>query len=111
MDFGGQRGDIDRGVGQRSQHVADVVGQDGRKVALQIDHDFGLAAGIELAERLVNPVRAGRMIGARHDRLKAMGFHCRGDLRSVGGDRHAADLRGLGPAQHMDDHRQAGNIQ
>ena len=51
------------------------------------------------------------MIGARHDRLAAMGFDGRGDLRRVGGDRDAADFGGLGPAQHMDDHRQAGDIQ
>ena len=111
MDFGGQRRDIDRGVGQRRQHVADVVGQDGRKIALQIDDDFGLAVGIELAQRLVNPVRSGRMIGAGHDRFAAMGCHDGRDLRRVGGDRDAADSGGLGPAQHMDDHRQAGDIQ
>ena len=51
------------------------------------------------------------MIGARHDRLAAMGGDRRRDLRRVGGDRDAADLGGLGPAQHMDDHRQAGDIQ
>ncbi len=81
-----------RGRPAEPSTLADVVGQDGRKVALQIDDDFGLTPGIELAERLVNPVRPGRMIGARHDRLTAMGFHCRGNLRRVGGDRHAADL-------------------
>ena len=111
MDFGGQRRDIDRGVGKRRQHAADVVGVDGRKIALQIDDDFGPAFGIELAERLVNPVRSGGMIRPRHDRLAAMGFHRGRDLRRVGGDRHAADSGRLRPAQHMDDHRQAGDIQ
>ena len=111
VNFSSQRCDIDRGVGKRAEHAADIVGQDGRKIALQIDDDFGLGPGIELAERLVNPVRSGRVIGARHHRFKAMGGHRGHNLGRVGGDRHAADLRGLRPAQHMDDHRQAGNIQ
>ena len=111
MDLGGQGRDIDRGIGQRTEHAADVVRQNGRKIALQIDDDFGLAVGIELAERLINPVRPGRMIGARHDRFAAVGRHRRCDLGRVGGDRHAADPGSLGPAQHMDDHRQAGDVQ
>jgi hypothetical protein len=111
MDFRSQRCNVDRGIGKRGEYAADILREDGRKVALQIDDDFGLAPGVELADRLVNPVRPGRMIGARHDRLKAMGDHDSGDLRRVGSDRHAADLSCLGPAQHMDDHRQAGDIQ
>src|SRR6478752_7363859 len=52
VDFGCQRRDSDRGVGQRAEHAADIVGQNSRKIALQIDDDFGLAPRIELAERL-----------------------------------------------------------
>jgi hypothetical protein len=111
VDFGGQRRDIDRGVGQRCQHVTNIVGPDGRKVALQIDDDLDLAAGIELAQRLVNPVRSGGVIGAGHDRLEAMGGHRHQQCRRIGGDGDTADSRGLGAAQHMDDHRQAGDIQ
>ena len=111
MDLGSQRRDIDRGVGKRRQHVADIVGVDGRKIALQIDDDVGLAIGVELAQRLENPVGSGRMIGARHDGLAAMGRHGDGDVGRVGGDRDAADSGRLRPAQHMDDHRQAGDVQ
>ena len=51
------------------------------------------------------------MIGPGHHRFATMaGHHC-GDLRCVGGNRHAPDPGGLGPAQHMNDHRQPGNIQ
>ncbi len=110
MDLGGQRCDIDRGVGQRGHHAADVVGADGRKIALQIDHEFGLAPGVEFAQRLVDPVGSGRMVGAGHDGLAAVRCHGRRDLRRIGGDRHTADLGGLGPAQDMDDHRQAGDV-
>ena len=56
MDLGGEGRDIDRGVGKRAEHAADVVGPNGRKIALQVDDDFGLALGIELAERLTDPV-------------------------------------------------------
>ena len=111
MDLGGQGRDIDRRVGQRAEHAADIVRRDGRKIALQIDDDFGLAAGVELAQRLESPVRAGGVVGARHDRFAAMGCHGGCDLRRVGGDGDAADFGGLGPAQHMDDHRQAGDVQ
>jgi len=41
---------------------------------------IGLAAGTELAERLVNPVRTGRVNRARHHRLKAIGSHRRRNL-------------------------------
>ena len=63
VDFGRQRRDVDRGIGKRRQHVADIVRRNGRKVALQIDDDLGLAVGVELGQRLINPVRAGGMIG------------------------------------------------
>ncbi len=61
VDLGGQRRDIDRGIVQRRQHVADIVGRNGREIALQIDHDLGLALGIELspAPRRSGPSRTG----------------------------------------------------
>ena len=84
--------------------------RDGRQIALQVDDGIDFARGIEGAERLENPVRPGRMVGARHHRLAAMGGHRLGDLGCVGGDSHPADLRGLRPAQHMDDHRRPGDV-
>ena len=60
-------------VGQRAQHAADILGPDGRKVALQVDDDFHRAMRIELAQRLEDPVRPGWMLGARHDGFAAMG--------------------------------------
>ncbi len=59
VDLRGRGRDIDRGVRQRRHHAADGVRGDGREIALQIDHDLGLAAGVEDRHRLVNPVRAG----------------------------------------------------
>ena len=43
VDLRGQRRDVHGGVLQRRQHLADVVGRDGREIALEIDHDLGLA--------------------------------------------------------------------
>ena len=106
-----ERRDIDRGLGQGRQHGLDVVGADGREIALQIDHDVGLPCGIELAQRLEDPVRAGGVVGPRHDRLAAMGFDDLGDLGGVGRHRDPADFGGFGAAQHVDDHRQAGDVQ
>ena len=65
MDFGGQGRDIDRGVGQRGEHAADIVGRDGRKIALQIDHDLGLARGRACtAPRRCGPSRTGGRRGS-----------------------------------------------
>ena len=61
--------------------------------------------------RLVDPVRAGGVVGAGHDRLAAMGLHGGRDLRRVGGDRHPADLRLFRPPQHVDDHRHPADVQ
>ena len=110
MDLGGEGGDIDRGVGKRGQHVADVVRGDGREIALQVDDDLRFAGGVELFQRLENPVRAGGVVGARHDRLAAMGLDRGRDLRRVGGNRHSADPGLFPPAQHVDDHRQSGDV-
>ena len=111
VNFGCQRRDIDCRIGQWRQYAADIVRQDGREIALQIDHEFDVAGRIEGAKRLVNPVGAGGVVGARHDRLAAVGRHRRRNFRRVGCDRDPADPGGFGPAQHMDDHRQAGDIQ
>ncbi len=63
--------------------------------------------GIENTQSFKNPVRAGWMIGAGHDRFAAVGGHGGCDLGRVGCDCDPADAGGFGPAQHMDDHRQA----
>ena len=111
MDFGGQRCDIDAWIVERLERGAHVLRRDGRQVALQVEHDLDLASGIELAKRLMDPVRAGGVVGAGHHRFAAMRVHGSGDFRRVGGNRDAADPGGFGPAQHMHDHRQPGNIQ
>ncbi len=111
MNFGRQRCDVDGGVGERRQHVADIVRRDGREIALQIDHDLDLPLGVEQLHRLKDPIRAGGVVGAGHDRLAAMRPHRGGDIGRVGRDRDPADLSGFRPAQHMDDHRQAADIQ
>ena len=111
VDFRSQRRDIDLGVGERHQHIADIVRAYGRKIALQIDDDLGLPARIEGAERLKNPVRTGRVVGAGHDGFPAMGGDHGGDLGRVGCDRDPADFGGFRPAQHVDDHRQASHLQ
>ena len=111
VDLGRQRRDIDRGIGKRRQHVADILRRNGREIALQIDHDFRLTARIERFGGLEDPVRSGRVIGARHDGFAAMCLHHLRDLGRVGGDRNPADGGLLRPAQHMDDHGQPGDIQ
>ena len=111
VDLSRQRPDVDPGILEEHHRGADILRRNGRQVALHIDHGFHDAVGIEPAERLVNPVRPGGMIAPRHDGFAAMGFDGRGDLRRVGGDRHAADLGRLGAAQDMHDHGQAGDIQ
>ena len=70
-----------------------------------------LPSGSRLLQRLVDAVRAGRVVGAGHDRLAAMRHAPRRRSRRVGRHGHAADLGRLRPAQHMDDHRQAGDVE
>ena len=60
------------GSASGGQHVADVWGRSS-EVALQVDDDLGFAVGIELLQRLEDPVGAGGMVGAGHDGLAAMG--------------------------------------
>src|SRR2546425_127535 len=84
----------------RTEGGADVLGWNGRQITLDIDHAFGPALGIEVLQRLVNPVRAGGVVGAGHDDRAAMGLHSGRDLGRVGGNRHPADFGLLGALQY-----------
>ena len=111
MDLRGQRRNVDGGVVERRQRGTDGVRRDRGKVALQVDHDLGLATGIDRSHGLMDPVGAGGMIGTGHHHLAAGGFHGGRDLGRVGGDRHPADFGLLGPPQHVDDHRQPADVE
>jgi len=110
-DHRGQRGDIHLRIVKWGQHRPDGGRFDGGQVALHIDDGLDLARAINGLQSLENPVGAGRMVGAGHDGLAAMGGHGARNFRGVGGDHNPADLRFGGPAQHMDDHRQAADVQ
>ena len=56
MDFGGQRRDIDRGIGQRLEYLADRARTDGREVALEVDDRIDAAFGVQFPQRLENAV-------------------------------------------------------
>ena len=67
------------------------AGADGRQVALHIDDDADAVLGIDGFQRLVDAVRAGRMVAARHDRAAAGLFHRGGDRLGIGRDHRFAD--------------------
>ena len=58
-DRGRERRDVDGGVGQRDEAGADRCALDGRQIALNIDDDVVFAGGVDRAQRLEDPVRAG----------------------------------------------------
>ena len=97
-------------VGQRLERGADIVGVDGRQIALNIDDDFDAVLGVNGLQRLVNAIGAGYMIAARHDRAAAGLFHCRGDSLRIGRNDGIADPGGFGATQDVHDHRRAVQV-
>ena len=96
-------------IGQRLERRANIVGADGRQISLNIDNDFDAVLGVNGFERLVNAIRAGLMIAARHDRAAPGFFHRRCDSLRIGCDDGIADFSSFCAAQHVHDHR--GTVQ
>ena len=86
------------GSASGAERGADVVRRMVGKSPCRLTTISARPSGSSVPQRLEDPVRAGGVVGARHDRLAAMGLHGRRDLGRVGGDRHPADLRPPRPA-------------
>src|SRR6516162_5178494 len=65
-DLGRQRGDVDRGIGERSDRGCDVGGGKRGQVALHIDDDGAAPLRVGNLERLEDAIGARDVIGARH---------------------------------------------
>jgi hypothetical protein len=110
LDLDGQRRDVDGRIFERTQGGADGFGIDCGKVALDIDDDFGAAFGIGGLQCLVDAVRAGLMVGARHDDFEAGIGHSGIGILMVDGDDDATDRRLARALGNLYDHGQAANI-
>ena len=105
-----QRGDVDRGVGERVEDGADHHGIERRQVALEIDDDVVAAVGIEGFGGFEDAVRPGGMIGPGHDGQPTGPANSLGDLGGVGRHQHGAEFRLHGPAPNVNDHRLAADV-
>jgi hypothetical protein len=66
--------------------------------------------GVNRFERLVDAIRPGFMIAARHHRAASGFFHRRGNSFRIGCDNGVADSSSFGATQDVDDHRLAMQV-
>jgi hypothetical protein len=109
-DLGGQRTDIDRGVGERRQRGPQHLGGDGRQVALQVHCHIVPFVRVEFLQGPEHPVRTGRQPGVGQDRGTAGGADGVGDDLLGRGDQDRPDLRLDRAAPDVDDHRLAMDV-
>src|SRR6516164_1897176 len=110
-DLGRQRGDVDRGIGERSDRGRDVGGRKRGQVALHIDDDGAAPLRVGDLERLEDAIGARDVIGARHYGAAAGFLDTGGDHVRIGRDHDLPEPRGLRAAQHVHDHRLARDVE
>src|SRR5690606_25918539 len=95
---------------ERPQHRLHGGSLDGRQITLQIDDSIDRSVRVDPAQRLQHTVRAGFVLGARHDRLKAPRLDHLSDFAAVGRNDDAPSPALPGPLGDMDDHGRALDI-
>ena len=83
---------------------------DGRQIALNVDDNVVFAGGVDRAQRLEDPVRAGLMVRAGQDRLAPGRLDRRDDARIVGRDENRPDVGFDRAPPDMGDHRLAADV-
>jgi hypothetical protein len=110
-DFGRQRGDVDRRIGERSDRGRDVGWRERGQIALHVDDDGAAPPRVGDVQGLENAVGPRDVIGARHHRATAGLLDAGRDHVRIGRDHHLPEPRGLRSAQDVDDHRLACNVE
>ncbi len=81
-----------------------------RQVALHVDDGVVGAIGVELRDRRLDAVGAGRQLRIGHHRAPAGRFDRIGDRPVAAGDDDRAELGGDGAAPDMNDHRHPADV-
>ena len=90
-----------------AEHGADVVRVQGREIALQLTTMSASPVRVELLQRRVDPVRAGRVVGRSSPRGRRRASPRRRSRRVSVATTTPADPAASRPAQHLHDHRHA----
>ena len=105
-DLRREGGDIDRRIGERPSAARNASGSSVGRSPCTLTTILARALRIDRAKRLENAIRAGDMVGPRHDGAAAGRRRPLRRCSVVGCDHDRPEPGGLGPAQHMHDHRQ-----